>query len=537
MVGDKVYFYNVNSYDHGQIEDQDKFEGFQLYYRRNPARKGGCSGLRNDCLFNCIKAVLHDEMPWVYPASFKKFLKLERNDMVDISMLPMIEKKLNSFRINVSGDHTYTSTMKCQRLINLKLSNSHFKLVTITGALKIKGLAFEDKIPLFYDNYDSINNTYSIDNGKQVLSTEQFQKIKSKPITSKYILIRTDKNFKGTLKEEHDQFIHDADILKSKTDGLINLYRTGSNRKAALNLFNHFQKSIVAEPIRQTESSWISAASYAAIIFADKYEGPAYQYDVCSHYPSSMSNKFMLFPTKEGTFDNITDDKIVFRNPYGIYRCIITLSDDIHTNKLFRLNPRNYYTHIDLQCAYELKLKVTMIQDGQPNQLYYKRDDLVTGRQLFGQYFDYMFKLKEQKIPRAKEIINVLWGGLSEKHILEKTIDVDSITPMIIPENHNIDTITQVNETKFLVKYYENDSFYVTNFARIAPFILSRGRERITFLMKPYIHHVVRSHTDSLYTDIPINIVTGNKMGDVKYVGHCAHVKIHNNVHVDGEFK
>lgn len=533
MVGDKVYFYNINSYDKGEVEEQDHFSGFQIYYRKDAPKKGGCSGVRNDCLYNSIKSVMGQDIPWMYPGSMKKFLNLERNDMVDISHIPAIEKKLKSFRINVTGDHTHTSVLsKCQRLINLKLVNAHYKLSTIAGALKVKGIAFEDKLPLFYDNYKCINYAYSLDKGLHELSKTEFHLIRSKPISSKYILIHARSK---DLLTEYNQFIIDANILKAKTDGLINLYRSGSCRSTALHLFNHFNKSIIAEPILQTESIWIAAASYAAIIFADKYEGPAYQYDVCSHYPSSMSNKFMLFPTKPGIFAKITDDQLVARNTYGIYRCIIKLSDNIETNKLFRLNPRNYYTHLDLQCAHRLDLTVNMIIDDQPNQLYYKRDDLVTGHQLFGQYFDYMFDLKQQSVPLAKEIINVLWGALCQKKLLKEIADDNN--PVTLSDDHTVDTITQVADSRFLVQYFKNDSMFETNFARICPFILSRGRERITFLMAPYIKYIVRSHTDSMYSTVPLAIAVGNGMGDVKYIGFCENVKINNNVSIIGEFK
>ena len=146
------------------------------------------------------------------------------------------------------------------------------------------------------------------------------------------------------------------------------MYKTGSTVKTALTLFNHFNKTIVPEKIKQVESEWLQKSSYAALTWANKYEGPAYAYDICSHYPALMSHKLMFFPIKEGTFHKIIDDDIKERVPYGIYRCVIDI--DENAKQLFRYNQFNYYTHIDIQVAKELGLKITMIQDDQPNQLF-----------------------------------------------------------------------------------------------------------------------------------------------------------------------
>ena len=118
-VGDPIVLHNHDSYDEEAPLDTI-FPAFQIYYLKDAPRKGGCDGLRNDCLFNCIKDVLLDAMPWKYPASFKKYLEVERNEPVDIALIPKIENKLKSFKINVTGDHVVTSTKDCNRSINLK---------------------------------------------------------------------------------------------------------------------------------------------------------------------------------------------------------------------------------------------------------------------------------------------------------------------------------------------------------------------------------------------------------------------------------
>ena len=107
---------------------------------------------------------------------------------------------------------------------------------------------------------------------------------------------------------------------------------------------------------------------------------------------------------------------------------------------------------------------------------------------------------------------------------------------MTIPSDHTLSTISQVNDTQYRVEYFKNDSMYVTNFARIAPFILARGRERIASMMKPYLRSIVRAHTDGFISKVKLDVKTGTQMGDLKYDGYCSKCIIQNNIKVDGAF-
>jgi hypothetical protein len=296
-VGENIILSNLDSYE-DDVPENEKFSAFHIYYLKNAPRKGGCDGKkRNDCLFNCIKEVLLETTPWKYPASFKKYLKLERNDLVDIAHIATIENKLITFRINVTGDHSYTSTRdQCPRVINLKLLNGHYKLDTKDTSLIVKAVAYAEKLPMIYkfDETTTSVHTYTQQDGEQTITRENFKEIKAKPVSSPFILIPCTPN--TSLKDVYKSFVDDANILKEETKGLINLFKTGTNTKTALKLFNHFQKSLSAEPIGQTEAEWLSSSTYAALIFADKYEGPAYKYDVCSHYPATMSHRLTFFP-------------------------------------------------------------------------------------------------------------------------------------------------------------------------------------------------------------------------------------------------
>jgi hypothetical protein len=534
--GAPIAMYNIDSYDDEGPED-DSFTDFQIYYLKDAPKKGGCSGKRNDCLFNCLKSVVQN-MPWKYPASMKKYLNVERDDKIHIDLVREVEHKLGTYKINVTGDHTYTSTKDCQRVIDLELTDGHYKIVT-NNSVKLWGVAHNEKIPLICKKVDGegMHEVYDIHEGLRKMSSKDVSNHKSLPKSSKYTIVPAQDG--SLLKDQCSEFHRVADNLKEKTKGLINLYKTGTYVKTALHLFNHFNQTITAEPIGQVEGDWLQKAHFAALIFADKYEGPAYKYDVCSHYPALMSHRLMYFPIKAGIFHNITTEQIyeTERVPFGIYRCIIqqTNSPD-DARKLFRWNKFNYYTHIDIHLAKELKLNITMVEDDQPNQLEYNRSDLVTGSQLFKPFYDYVFKLKKDKVEKAKDIITKLWGALTQKNVFTQIVNEDSEDIFEIKNERSLMKILPRNDKQIQVEYYKNDCLYETNFARIGPFVTARGRQLIGKFMKDNIDQVVRCHTDGFLSKIKLNIKTGIEMGDVKYEGYCDKVKVNNNISVVGEF-
>jgi hypothetical protein len=91
---------------------------------------------------------------------------------------------------------------------------------------------------------------------------------------------------------------------------------------------------------------------------------------------------------------------------FGIYRAIVKSN-----SKLFSVNRYNYYTHIDLTRAKELNLDIQLIQDGQANFLHYSRDKCLTGYEIFGEYVDLLFDLK-QTTPEKMRIL----GNFFEEH-------------------------------------------------------------------------------------------------------------------------
>ena len=562
-IGNNVHLYTVLDSDAEQ-DEEDVFDRFNIYIIPDNLPDVGGADQYNDCLYNCLTAT-YVKLPWDTPEKFKKFLNVPRYAGVSVTKIEEIEKKLNNTSINVTGDFTYTSKIKATKIINLKLINQHYSNVFDKKNNKVKNVSYERRKPIIYDT-----KTYMCYDGEKEYKLSLEYKKEIYAWKTPYILVNRDVNkmskrsykmfrlkgddidteyeefieMKGidkrlTLKEEYELFIHDADILNTETNGLINLYKTGNNADTALNLFDRFTK-IIKNPstIRQIEASFISKCK-GSIIFGQTYSGPAYKYDVKSMYPSIQTSS-LKFPIAEAEILYLTYEEFIdmphFK--YGIYRVKVYKSD-IHTNKVFRFNSENYYTHTDLERAKEIGLKYELIIDNQPNFIHYSRDKLMSGSEIFGEFIKIMFDYKQRNLPRSKTIINILWGKLCECNKKKETIKQNGFI-FQVPDDAYIINIrpSHHNEDENIIEYAYNDNAYKSGWGRIGVFLISKGKSIISKIIEPYKEICVRSHTDSMVvTKYPEGIITGNKLGELAYEGYANNCVIKNSMNMKGKFK
>ena len=244
-------------------------------------------------------------------------------------------------------------------------------------------------------------------------------------------------------------------------------------------------------------------------------------------------NSKMLFPINEGEFKKLTNEEFINLEfyQYGIYRCNIS-----GNNKQFRKNRLNYYTHIDLNEAKRLNLKVKLIVDSESNFLYYSRDKLLTGTELFGQYVNHLYELKKKQIKLSKMLLNILWGKLCQtkikKNIVnnEKMIIIDDEIKSIMPYN---------NSDNIRINTYKKSDQFVSGWARIAPFIMSKGREKIAKIIDTFGNdNIVRCHTDGIISKVyPNNIELGENLGSLKFEESSDNITIKNCNYVTGFIK
>jgi hypothetical protein len=390
----------------------------------------------------------------------------------------------------------------------------------------------KEKIPIIY-KYDNDNDTAILCNGKGIQRVKQSIFLKMKNDDIEHVFIPMDGKSK-TMKESFERFILEADALKKASKGVINLYITGSYVRTALDLFKKSASKFSPEPVKADEAEFIEGAMMASLIWSKPYEGELFQYDFVSFYPSLMRSKYLLFPIKRGEFFNIPQKYLDERPFYemGIYRCTV----DIKEPRLFRENLHGYYTHIELTLAQKLGYKITMIIDKKPNFLHYSRDKCVLGCHLFGEFVDLLFDLKKKQVPGAKGILNCLWGALAKKDNVNVYVDLEKGESPDIYGGKSIDTIENITETKLMYKLVNKNSVYKSNYARVAPFLLSKGRKVLSEAIQPNLDLIKRVHTDSMYSTKKLDVKTGDNLFDLKYVGYCEKSKVVNNAKPTGKF-
>ena len=203
----------------------------------------------------------------------------------------------------------------------------------------------------------------------------------------------------------------------------------------------------------------------------------------------------------------------------GIYKCIIEPSTDKNINNLFRFNKKNYYAHYDMRQARHLSLKlIIIIDDGQANLLYYSSSKCVKAVNMFGDYINLLYPLKQQKVQGAKMLINLIWGALSTKLVKKKYFELSE--DVIIPSNTNIQCIRILDDGKtYQIKTSDNDKVFKYDYGRLAPFLVARGREKIVKMLEPNIENIKYCHTDGWLSSNSLDVELGDGLGSLLFKG------------------
>ena len=411
--------------------------------------------------------------------------------------------------------------------------------------MRVKGTTHKDcKLIIFGDK--DVNGQCNTYNGTEykMIDFSLVQTIRKNPFDYDVIYVPFKKaKFIKTMEQQYKQLIQHADELKEVTDGKVNLYRTGSYKRSSLQLFHDLCEPDEHDPIPQWEANIINMATVGALMHSKQYEGVAYSYDKTSHYPSIMRSSHCHFPCKEGILSTltITEFKEMKYYRYGFYHVIVSGNID---SRLFRKNPNDWYTHIDLNLALKHGYVITLIENI-PNCLSYD-GKIINASKLFAPFVDYLFSLKQKGYQSIKHILTPLWGALIESNkfdirICEKgndTIGHDKHLEMFAWIGDDLDS------DKLKVSVVRKSNQFVTNFARLKPFMLAYGRVYITSCIVENLDNLVQLHTDGFILSKPIKafkstdkVVIGSDIGQLKYKGKCDKCVISNCNSVIGTFK
>ncbi|CAG8606367.1 3063_t:CDS:2, partial [Scutellospora calospora] len=203
---------------------------------------------------------------------------------------------------------------------------------------------------------------------------------------NKYHFIKA--NNKETIMEAYKRINDESEAIAKKTNGRIDIHKS---RNYTLTTIKFFKETTLApqksKKISEQESVWIDLATTGALIFAERYEGKANQYDPIA--PATIEGN----PSKKSL------------------QCM----------RYLRYNPHRIYTY------YDLELSLINIL---PNTLIYERNVCITGKNMFGEWGNILYKIKKEggiegKVSKA--LLVSLWNALSEKVELKMGIEMGEL--------------------------------------------------------------------------------------------------------------
>jgi hypothetical protein len=355
----------------------------------------------------------------------------------------------------------------------------------------------EKQIIMYKFNADDTASTYSSNEKykNKIITHKEFSEINGKVLSTDFLMVKQDKKSTLSLRREYKLFIKRADFLKKLTKGKINLYKTGSESNTAMQLFYDLCLPKTPDPITEEETEFLRNCR-GQLKCAIKYKGKGWKLDIVSEYPSIMRSDHMSFPIKAGKLVTMTkkefDESNFFK--YGVYRVrIISRVNPF----IFRFNEKNYYTHIDLNFAKTLKYDMEIIEDDKPNFLSYE-GCLTNGAKLFRPFVDYLFKLKNLGFKSIKIYLNKLWGKLIQRDLFK--INTASVDNQIWDDKEIVEIGVigdDINHSGNLeIDVVKKGKYYKTDFGRISPFMLAKGRFTTAQYILKNIDDVVYINTD-----------------------------------------
>ncbi|CAG8658218.1 6753_t:CDS:2, partial [Diversispora eburnea] len=157
------------------------------------------------------------------------------------------------------------------------------------------GSSLANKTILIYKN---ISNGFEFYNGKR-----KWYGVKEdfRALSNKYYFIKTD--LKETVIEVYKRFIKESEAIAEKTKGQVDMQKSGCYTLTSLKLFR--ETTLVpkrSEKVDEKENTWLNLATTGALVFAERYEGEAIQYDINSMYVFEMLKKEVSWPIASGIY-------------------------------------------------------------------------------------------------------------------------------------------------------------------------------------------------------------------------------------------
>ncbi|CAG8783276.1 7530_t:CDS:1, partial [Dentiscutata erythropus] len=197
-------------------------------------------------------------------------------------------------------------------------------------------------------------------------------------------------NLNETLQEAHICYNDEANAIFWRSDGQIDLRKTGTYTMASLRFFQDVARyPRKAEDLSPEEDQWIRSAYIGDLTWTEPYEGIATELDFNEYYPHILAYGSTCWPIGPGefkTFTHISVNPISFNLKYEIYHVFIGGQPaGQKCTRTFRYNPAGYYTHHNIQMAIDLGLHIELSSES-PNALIFGPNQLMRGDEIFYQW-------------------------------------------------------------------------------------------------------------------------------------------------------
>lgn len=532
-----VKFYDFESeYEYNGDRIQNEFKNFNLAIKLVP-NSGGCDGNYNDCLWYCLRKIVNNDAAQLpkavrTQARLKRFLKVDRYDPVHVSHIPLLENKMK-MNLHLVGDKIKRSTKNYKQEAVLLLKNGHYTNQRQAVSKQLRGATnTEDKEIVMYEEVvteSGVEHWAYAGERRYQIEREGLTAFRMMPLSCRKIyraVAKPRNNITIPLEEQYAAYISDAEELFDKSNGLVNLHRQLNEKKSALFVFAKLKQGFKEpEPITIFEGRWLHNARSGGLIKAT----PAcleygISYDINKMYSAMMTHDKFTFPAKEGTFATLNQHELEGMTffQYGIYKCKLSNPNNVSTKLFLYSEAKSYHTHFSLTTARELGIKITMVEDGQPNALLFK-GGRIHGKQIFGPFVKFMMevhsKVQPETKPRCKNIMNCLWGGLNMLN--NSRIDLNKEESINL--EHREITHIEPHRDKYLVNLHDYVNKYKTDYARLGPFLTSFARRQMYLTFKDVEECVYRVHTDGVVVSKKLPLPLGAAVGEwkVEFQGRC----------------
>ena len=258
--------------------------------------------------------------------------------------------------------------------------------------------------------------------------------------------------------------------------------------------------------IGKIENRWINACFNAGLTYCDPGTYESYGDDFSSYYPRLLAYGDLMIPSRAGKEKIRKKLKKRSRLKTGYYRVKITCNDN-YFKKIFAFSPRHIYTHSSLQQAMKYKkqfnVTIALFLDGKPNAYLYKDKHLVQCNDIFRNWFDKLYIIKEAypKNKLIKHLTSSVWGHVTARTKIYKTDKQLESSDLDWGISNKRDWVIDRfeddgNGNKFYTLLSTNEPYKYQ--LRIKAFLMALARNKIAEIALLDIHNVIRIHTDNV---------------------------------------